>query len=183
MTERRISATHTDELGPERETALIALCEAGFGKPFARAWQRVGPGLHVVADSGGVAVAHALIVDRRLYLGHEADMAIDVGYVEHVATRPGFERLGHATAVMERVAAIIRDEYALGGLATRDNGFYERLGWETWRGPTGLRMPDGERVRTDEQDGEVMVLRTQRSPADLSLDAPIFVDWRPEDPW
>jgi hypothetical protein len=44
-------------------------------------------------------------------------------------------------------------------------------------------MPDGERVRSPHEDGHVMVLRTPRSPASLSTDAPVYVDWRPEEPW
>lgn len=183
MTELRVLAHQTDELGDDLTADLIGLCEAAFGEPFAEAWAQVGPGLHVIAEIGGRPVAHAQIVDRRLYLGHEADLAIDVGYVEHVATRPDAQRRGHASAVMQRVGEIIAEQYALGGLATGSSGFYERLGWETWRGPVGVRMPDGERVHDPAEDGHVMVLRTPRSPASLSIDDPIFVDWRPGNPW
>jgi aminoglycoside 2'-N-acetyltransferase I len=183
MTGRRIVVTQTDELDPRLTGELIDLCEAAFGEPCAAAWEQIGPGLHVIAEVGGQPVAHAEIVDRRVYQGHEADLAIDVGYIESVATRPDAQRQGHATAVMRRVGDIIAEEYALGGLATGSNGFYERLGWETWRGPVGVRMPDGERVRDPNEDGHVMVLRTPRSPAGLSVEAPLFVDWRPGNPW
>ena len=37
--------------------------------------------------------------------------------------------------------------------------FYERLGWETWRGPAFVRTPDGDR-RTPEDEGYILVLRT-----------------------
>jgi aminoglycoside 2'-N-acetyltransferase I len=183
MTARRIRTAQSDELEPGRLAELTALCEAAFGEPFADAWERVGPGVHVMAELGGRVVAHAMIVDRRVYLGHEADTAIDVGYVEHVATLPELGGSGHGTEVMRRVGQIIGEEYSLGALATGDNGFYARLGWETWAGPTSVRMPDGERVRSAEEDGHVMVLRTERSPGDLDLRGPIAVDWRPEEPW
>lgn len=78
---------------------------------------------------------------------------------------------------------IIGEEYTLGALGTGSNAFYERLDWETWAGPTSVRMPDGERVRSADQDGHVMVLRTLRTPDDLRLDEPISVDWRPGGPW
>lgn len=183
MSGRRLRVAQSDELEPNELAELTALCEAAFGKPFADAFARVGPGLHVIAEAEGRAVAHAMIVDRRLYLGHEADTAVDVGYVEHVAALPAVQRQGHATATIRRVGEILGDEYALGALATRDNSFYERLGWETWRGPTGVRLPDGERVRSASQDGEVMILRTPRTPAGLDVRAPIFVDWRADEPW
>ena len=183
MNDLRVVVRQTDELGPDLTADLIGLCEAAFAEPFAAAWEQVGPGLHVIGEVAGQPLAHAQIVDRRLYLGHEADLAIDVGYVESVATRPDAQRRGYATAVMRRVGELIAEEYALGGLATGSNAFYERLGWETWRGPVGVRMPDGERVRDAGEDGHVMVLRTSRSPAGLSIDAPVFVDWRPGNPW
>ena len=183
MTPARLRSAQTEDLDPEQLTELTELCEAAFGEPFDAMWERVGPGLHVMAEAGGRVVAHAMIVDRQLFLGHEMDVALDVGYVEHVATLPEAQGQGIGAAVMGEIGRIIGDEYALGALATGSNGFYERLGWETWTGQTSVRMADGERVRSPAQDGNVMVLRTPRSPADLDLDAPIAVDWRPEEPW
>ena len=179
----RLRTAQTEELGSERLAELTRLCEAAFEEPFAGAWEHVGPGLHVMAEDDGRVLAHAMIVDRRLYLGHEMDVALDAGYVEHVATWPDARRAGHGSAVMGEIGRIIGAEYELGALATGSNAFYERLGWETWAGPTGVRTPDGERARSADQDGHVMVLRTARSPADLSLDAPLAVDWRAGEAW
>ena len=183
MSPARLRSAQTEDLEPDQVAELTRLCEAAFGEPFAAMWARVGPGLHVLAEAGGRVVAHAMIVDRHVYLGHEMDVALDVGYVEHVATLPEAQGGGHASAVMAEIGRIVGDEYALGALATRSNAFYRRFGWETWTGPTSVRMADGERVRSSDQDGHVMVLRTPRSPADLALDAPIAVDWRAEEPW
>lgn len=183
MSTPRLTTSQTEELGPERLDELTRLCEAAFHEPFASAWERVGPGLHVLAEADRRIVGHAMIVDRRVYLGHEADIAMDVGYVEHVATLPEAQGQGLGTLVMREIGRILRLEYALGALATGSNGFYEPLGWETWLGPTSVRMPDGEWARSASEDGHVMVLRTPRSPADLDLRAPIAVDWRPGEPW
>ena len=173
----------TEELGPELMAELTRLCEAAFDEPFAAVWDRIGPGLHVMAELEGRVVAHAMIVDRRLYLGHEMDIALDVGYVENVATAPGAQGAGHGSAVMREIGRIIRDEYALGALGTARNAFYESVGWETWTGPTAVRTADGERLRSADQDGHVMVLRTPRSPEGLALHEPIAIDWRAGDPW
>lgn len=183
MTDRRIRTAQTDELEPDELAELTRLCEAAFEEPFAEVWERVGPGLHVICEAGGRIVSHAMIVDRAVYLGHEADIALDVGYIENVATLPDAGRRGHGAATMRRINEIIDEEYALGALGTGSNDFYARLGWETWRGPTSVRMPDGERVRSAAEDGHVMVLRTPRTPADLDLEAPISVDWRAGEPW
>lgn len=183
MSERRIQTAQTEELEPEQLGELTALCEAAFMKPFAAEFARSGPGLHVTAEIGGRIVAHAMVVDRRVYVGHETDLALDVGYVEHVATHPAHQGRGHGAAVVGTLGDIIREQYALGALATRDSGFYEPLGWRIWLGQTWVRTADGQRVRTPASDGEVMILRTARTPRDLPLDGPIAVEWRPEEPW
>ena len=48
--------------------------------------------------------------------------------------------------------------FELGALATGRWSFYERLGWERWRGPTFARDGD-EVIRTEDDDDAVMVLR------------------------
>lgn len=179
----RLRILPSDEVGPDLLAGLTALCEAAFDEPFDDAWDRVGPGIHVIASDGGRPTAHAMIVDRRLYLGHEPDQALDAGYVEHVATDPDVQGRGHGTAVMREINRLVADEYVLGALATGSNGFYERLGWETWRGPTYVRMLDGQRIRSADEDGHIMVLRTPRTRADLDLTGPIAVDWRAGEPW
>lgn len=183
MTDARLVVAHTDELGPSRFEELTALCEAAFGRPFAPIWERVGAGIHVVADVAGEAAAHAMVVDRRIYLRHEADLALDAGYVENVATRPDMLGRGHASAVMREIGRVIGEAYAIGALATGRNSFYERLGWITWRGPAWVRMPDGDRVRSSEADGQIMILPTPRSSGSLDVHGPIAVDWRPGAAW
>ena len=183
MTSARVRVAQTDELGPDVMFELTALCEAAFRLPFAAIWERVGPGIHVIVEADGHAAAHAMIVDRRVFLGHEADLALDVGYVENVATLPELQGQGHGALAMGEIGRIVGEEYALGALATTSNRFYRGLGWETWRGPTSVRMPDGERVRSARQDGNIMVLRTPRSPDDLDTSGPIAVDWRAGEAW
>ena len=179
----RLHVVQTEEIDAATFDGLTALCEAAFEEPFAPVWERIGPGIHVYLEGEGRLLAHAMIIDRRLYVGHEGDLALDVGYVENVATDPERHGRGHGTRVMREIGRIVADEYVLGALATGRNGFYERLGWETWRGPTWVRMLDGQRVRSADEDGDVMVLRTPRTPPDLDLGGPIAVDWRPEEPW
>ena len=83
--------------------------------------------------------------------------------------------------VRRHVAAF--EGYELGALAdgTRIPGFYQRLGWEAWQGPTWAAGPDGP-VRTAEEDGSVLVLRTPAT-GTLDLTGPLTCDWRPGDVW
>ena len=178
-----LRVAQTEDLQEVEVSAISALCAAAFDEPWDGAWEKVGPGVHVFVPGTGDVLAHAMIVDRGLYLGHEPDLSLDAGYVEWVATRPELQGQGRGTVVMREIGRIIQDEYALGALATGSNSFYERLGWEPWRGPTYVRMPDGQRVRSADEDGHVMILRTPRTPELLDLAGPIAVDWRAADPW
>jgi aminoglycoside 2'-N-acetyltransferase I len=78
---------------------------------------------------------------------------------------------------------VIESGYELGALSdgTGIPGFYQRLGWETWQGPTFVDGPEG-RVRTAEEDGSVLVLRTPAT-GELDLAAPLACDWRQGDVW
>ena len=179
----RLTVAQTDELGSERMAGLTALCEAAFEVPFAPVWERVGPGIHVIADLGGRPVAHAMVVDRTLHVGPDESVTVDTGYVENVATAPDRHGEGLGSVVMGEIGRIIGEAYALGALATGSPAFYTRLGWTTWSGPTWVRMPDGQRVRSAEQDGNIMVLRTPTTASTLDPSMPIAVDWRPGESW
>ena len=165
---------------PDRLVAEVrALLGSAFAGDFTEAdWQHTVGGWHVLAEEDGRIVAHAAVVGRLLHVG---DRAVPCGYVEGVATAPDRQRQGLGSRVMSEVAGIIGDGYELGALSTGSTGFYGRLGWELWRGPTFVRHGTGL-VRTEDEDGGVMVLRSART-ADLDLGAPIACERRPGDDW
>ncbi len=82
---------------------------------------------------------------------------------------------------MREVGEHIDRTFPLGALATGSLAFYERLGWVAWKGPTLVRTGSGL-VRTEEEDGHVLVRLTPGSP-ELDLSAPISCDWRSGDVW
>ena len=103
--------------------------------------------------------------------------------MEGVATRGDQRGRGLATLVMREAGRVIERDYELGALAdgTGIPGFYQRLGWEIWQGPTFVAGPEG-RVRTADEDGNVLVLRTPAT-GELEVTGPIICDWRPGDVW
>lgn len=125
-----------------------------------------------------MVTAHASVVDRELHAGEKP---LRTGYVEAVATRPDLQRRGYASTVMQEVGEYIDRTFPLGALDTGQNSFYERLGWVTWEGPTFVRTETGL-VRTEDDDGNVMVHLTPTSP-ELDLSAPISCEWRTGDVW
>ena len=179
---RRVRRVPTDELTTAEVSALRALLWAAFPpgeEGFTEEdWQHALGGMHFLLDDDGAIVAHASVVEREL---HVAGRPLRTGYVEAVATTPAAQGRGLGTIVMRDVTAYVRDEYELGALGTGVHRFYERLGWETWRGPSAVRTVEGL-VRTPDDDGYIMVLRTRTSPA-LDPVSPISCEWRPGDVW
>jgi aminoglycoside 2'-N-acetyltransferase I len=140
-------------------------------------WQHALGGTHFVLVEGEI-LAHAAVVERELQVD---DRPIRTGYVEAVATAPTHQRKGYGSAVMRPVHALIREQFELGALGTGSQEFYERLGWEPWRGPSYVRSPTGLQ-RTADDDGYILILRTPTSPP-LRLTDPISCDWRPGAVW
>jgi aminoglycoside 2'-N-acetyltransferase I len=158
---------------------LRRLVDEAFGPDFSDDdWDHALGGTHVIVEVDGVAVSHASVVPRTLRVG---DRSVSTGYVEAVATAPAAQPHGYGTQVMCEAASVITERYELGALSTGELGFYTRLGWEVWLGPTFVATAVGL-VRTVEDDGGVMVLRTPASD-NLDLRSPLFCDWREGDVW
>jgi aminoglycoside 2'-N-acetyltransferase I len=177
----RLRRATTTELAAEELAALRRLLFEAFGGRFdEHDWEHTLGGVHVLATEDDGVVAHGAVVPRTLVT---EGRALRTGYVEGVATGVGRQGQGLATAVMAEVGKVIREGYELGALAdgTGIPGFYQRLGWETWQGPTFVAGPRG-RERTAEEDGSILVLRT---PATGELDpaGSIVCDWRAGDVW
>jgi aminoglycoside 2'-N-acetyltransferase I len=136
-------------------------------------------GMHWVAEVDGTIVSHASVVERRLEAG---DVGLRTGYLEAVATQPAFERRGFGSMVVRAAAAYLRPRFQIGALSTSEPGFYTRLGWEAWSGPTWVRTRAGELQRTEDDDGGIFILRTPTTPR-LTLTAPLVCDWRSGDVW
>ncbi|MGI8928857.1 MAG: GNAT family N-acetyltransferase, partial [Candidatus Limnocylindrales bacterium] len=124
------------------------------------------------------SVCHVWVGEGELHVGRTP---LRSGYVEAVATVVDQQRRGHGTAVMRDVNSYIAQHFELGALGTGSQGFYERLGWQIWRGPSFVRTTDGQQPTTDE-DGYILVLETPSSPT-LDLAAPISCEWRPGEVW
>ena len=177
----RLRTAATEELTAEELEALRGLVFGAFAERFdEHDWEHMLGGIHVLAVDGGEPVCHGAVVPRVLVAGGRE---LRTGYVEGVATRDDRRGQGLATAVMREVGRVVRRGYELGALAdgTRIPGFYQRLGWETWRGPTFMAGPDGP-VRTAEDDGGVLVLRTPAT-AGLEPTGALVCDWRAGDAW
>ena len=177
----RVRAVTTSELGADELATLRRLVFGAFGGRFdEHDWEHMLGGVHLLAEEDDGVVAHGAVVGRVLTAGGRE---LRTGYVEGVATRGDQRGRGLATLVMREAGRVIERDYELGALAdgTGIPGFYQRLGWEIWQGPTFVAGPEG-RVRTADEDGNVLVLRTPTT-GELEVTGPITCDWRPGDVW
>lgn len=142
-------------------------------------WQHALGGMHFLLEVDGQIVTHASVVERTLRV---AGRPLRTGYVEAVATDPTHHGKGYGSEVMRAVGAHLDEAgFELGALGTGSQPFYERLGWQIWRGPSYVRVGDREEPTADE-DGYIMFLATAASPA-LDPTMPISCEWRPGDVW
>jgi len=156
-----------------------ALLDDAFAGQFGDDdWDHALGGWHVVVIDGGAVVSHAAVVRREL---HVDGRPVDTGYVEGVGTAPARQGEGLGTMAMREIDALVRRHHDLGALATSAQGFYERLGWERWRGPTSVRW-GGALVRTPDEDDGIMVLRFGPT-AGVDLGAPLSCEARQGDDW
>jgi aminoglycoside 2'-N-acetyltransferase I len=155
-----------------------ALLDAAFDDFTDDDWQHALGGVFVWVQEGSTPLAIGALVDRTIVC---AGQSLRVGYVESVATAAAHRRRGYGTAIMQRVAEIVRERYPIALLSTGAHGFYERLGWERWQGDTFVDGPSG-RVPTPDDDGGIMILRTTRVPL-LDLHGDLVADWRSGDVW
>lgn len=180
VTKPSVRAVPTDRLTDGELVALHGLVAAAFRDDgfSEQDWRHALGGVHLLLELGPEIFAHAAVVEREL---HVAGRPLRTGYVEAVATAPARQRRGHGSMLLRAVTRHIRDRFELGALSTGSPAFYERLGWQRWRGPTFARTPAGA-VRTADEDDGILVLLTPRTPP-IDLTAPISCDWRPGDVW
>lgn len=164
-------------LARESRAALLALLRDAYGEDLTEFLRDIGPGVHLLGRVDGSLVTHAMIVDRRLQIGAAPPMR--TAYVELVATTPRAQGRGYASLLMARLVDEMQ-EYDIAALSPVNAGFYAQFGWEGWRGPLFVRRPTGTLPTPGD---EAMILRLPRTPADIDLDAPLSVEWRPGEVW
>ena len=171
--ERRL----TQELRADERQELLTLCALAYEEALEPYLGWIGHGLHLFVRDGADMVSHLMIVERVLQPAERP--ALRTGYIELVATHPEWQGRGYASALL-RASAKELDAFELGALSPSDAAFYTRLGWETWRGPLMVRTGHGVVPTPDE---EIMIRRTARTPAWLSVDVSLSCEWREGEVW
>ena len=115
-------------------------------------------------------VSHAVVTTR--WIQPERFPILRTAYVDAVATLPVYQRRGFGSAIMREVASQHLD-YDIACLETDQVAFFQRLGWECWRGPRAGRSGT-ELIPTPDQQN-IMILRLPRTPP-LDLDRLLTIE-------
>jgi aminoglycoside 2'-N-acetyltransferase I len=168
-----IISARTEDLKEPIRNAIIELCvEAHQEQDFRNLFTYVSSGgLHFLAFHDKLLVSHAMVTTR--WLQTEDQPLLKTAYIDAVATLPAYQGQGYGSALMQRLASDIDREYMIACLETDRETFYERVGWQTWRGPLAGRGEQGL-IPTPEQRG-IMVLRLSQTPS-LDLDSALSIE-------
>ncbi len=175
-----LTSAHTEDLDAATRASIIQLCvDAHQEEDFKNLFSYVpSGGWHFLAYRDDELIGHALVTTR--WLQPEGQPLLKTAYVDAVATLPAYQGLGYGSALMRQLASEIDSEYVIACLETERETFYERLGWEVWRGPLAGRSESGL-VPTPHQTG-VMILCLTQTPA-LDLDRGLTIECQPGRIW
>ncbi len=166
-----IRIRRTRQLDALARATIVELCTAAHQADFSHLFYYLpADGLHFIAYFDEEIVSHAVVTTR--WLQPEWRPLLRTAYVDTVATLPGFQGRGYGTSVMRELAANI-SAYEIACLTADRRDFFERLGWQRWRGPRAGRS-GSELIPTPAQLN-VMILRLPKTPP-LDLDRLLTID-------
>jgi aminoglycoside 2'-N-acetyltransferase I len=165
-----------EQLSDTQSKEILELCSAAYEESFGYYLEALPTPVHILARQSGMLVSHAAWVTRWLQVD-EGEM-LETAYVEAVATAPEYQGRGYASAVMRQLITQL-ERYDLAALSPSNVAFYQRLGWEAWRGTLAIRTEGGLVFTPGE---EVMIYRLPRTPA-LDLNSRLTAEWRPVEVW
>ncbi|MBE2234580.1 MAG: GNAT family N-acetyltransferase [Anaerolinea sp.] len=170
----------TEELDAATRAAIIEICVAAHQEEdFRNLFAYVSSGgWHFLAWSGEQLLSHALVTTR--WLQPEGHQLLKTAYVDAVASLPAGQGRGFGSAVLRYLADQVAQDYDIACLETERTAFYERLGWERWRGPLAGRSDQGL-IPTPEQSG-IMILRLPQTPV-IDLTTLLTIECQPGRIW
>jgi aminoglycoside 2'-N-acetyltransferase I len=174
-----VRVRHTEQLGEEELGELKAMLTSVFGEEryTEEAWEHCLGGVHYLLRYGDQLVAHGALVPRDLRQGGKVLHGV---YGESMATLKDWRRRGFGSVIVAMATAEIRRNYDIGVFAASKYEFYQRLGWQKWRGPTFVETEHGIEAKGPER-GAVMFRLPDNS--DVDPDADLTTLSRSGDDW
>jgi aminoglycoside 2'-N-acetyltransferase I len=168
-----ITSAKTEDLHENTRLAITQLCIAAHQEEdFKNLFTYIlSGGWHFLAYRAEELVSHAMVTTR--WLQPEGHPLLKTAYIDAVSTLPRYQGLGYGSGLMRQLAIDIDREYDVACLETERETFYERLGWQTWRGLLAGRSEEGL-IPTPDQRG-IMILQLSQTPT-LDLDSGLSIE-------
>src|SRR5215213_5172219 len=173
-----IKVIHSKLTSETLRKEIVSLCNRAYQQNMETLFETFVDATHILGYYNNLFVCHALWVTR--YLQPGTNPILRTAYVEAVATEANVRKRGFASAMMKYAIGEIQD-YELAALSPFRVEYYERLGWERWRGPLFIRTKEGK-LMPSLDDEEVMIHRLPQTPI-LDLNAPLSAEWREGELW
>jgi aminoglycoside 2'-N-acetyltransferase I len=169
----------TEALTPALRSAVIEVCIAAHEiEDFKNLFSYIpSGGRHFLTYRGSDLVSHAVATTR--WIQPEGTPEMKTAFVDAVSTLPICQGVGYASAAMTALIAGVSD-YEIACLQTDIPEFYERLGWQLWRGPLAGRGEQGL-IPTPDQRGVMVHLLPDTPP--LDLETPLSIEQQPARIW
>jgi aminoglycoside 2'-N-acetyltransferase I len=169
----KLVSLRTEDLDTATRASIIQVCRlAHHEDDFLHLFSFIpSGGLHVLAYREHELVGHAVATTR--WLQPHGLPLLRTAYIDAVSTLPVYQGQRIGSAVMRQLALDI-SEYEIAALETDRVSFYQRLGWELWRGALAGRK-ETVLVPTPEQKG-ILILRLARTPP-LDLDGLLVIEY------
>jgi len=173
-----IKVIHSKSTSETLRKEIVSLCNRAYEQNMETLLETFVDATHILGYYNDLFVCHALWVTR--YLQPGTNPILRTAYIEAVATEAHVRKRGFASAMMKYAIGEIQD-YELAALSPSRVEYYERLGWERWRGPLFIRTKEGK-LMPSLDDEEVMIHRLPQTPI-LDLNAPLSAEWREGELW
>jgi GNAT superfamily N-acetyltransferase len=157
-------------LNAQERSAIVGLCTAAFDEDFAILFDNAPATLiDLRAMHRGQLIGHACWWPRRFQ--PQGAPELDTAYIKLVAVDPLWQGRGIGSLGLRRFADETRG-HQLRALSTTRPAFYERLGWQRWRGQYGTSARSAAPASSA---GLLMILPTEITPP-LDRDAFLTVE-------
>ena len=180
-TDFTITVATKDQLTAAQRTNIIKLCSAAFEEEFEPYIANFVDPVYLLGTVGGRLVSHACWITRWMQIGQARFLR--TAYVEAVATDVDWRGNGFASRIMQTLASFIQaidsPPYEIAALSPATHSFYQRLGWQLWKGPLYGRKA-GDLIAMPGE--EVMVLPLAATPP-FERNWPASIEWREGEVW
>ena len=173
-----ISVIPDTEVTAAQRTEIRALLDAAFEGDFSDDdADHAAGGLRVIVHAGTEIIGHAALIARSMTIDGRAQ---SVGYLEGVAVMPALQGKGIGRDLLAHTSLLTKEHYEIAMLSTGEHEFYEKFGWQRFRGQSYV-TENGVILRTADEDAGLMLLAEQ--PTWNVTGCQIVCDWRTGDVW